>query len=247
MSGEWVEWHRSYDDDPSMRGRLRVVQQRIREAIDRAPRGPLRVISACSGDGRDLLGALVGHPRARDVRARLVERSPELAAAGRARAARDGLTQVEVRVGDASRSSAYAGAVPADVVLLCGIFGNVSDVDIRRTIGHVRELCAAGATVIWTRGRFEPDLTPTIRAWFAEEGFRELSFVTVPGSTKSVGAHRLVSPPRPFRPGVKLFTFLPREERPSTLAERRPAEGAKGAKRRGVLARATRRSARREP
>ncbi len=224
MSGEWVEWHRSYDEDPSMRGRLLLVQLHIREALDRAPPGPIRVISACAGDGRDLLGALEGHPRARDVRARLVEQTPALADAGRERVAREGLETVEVRVGDASLSDAYLGAIPADLLLFCGVFGNVSDADIRGTIGHLPEFCGPGATVVWTRGRFEPDLTPSIRSWFAEEGFEELSFDTVPGSTKAVGAHRLAVPPRRFRPGVRLFTFLPPDERPWALADRRTRE-----------------------
>jgi hypothetical protein len=222
MTGEWVEWHRAYTEDPSMGDRLRLVQSRICEALHRRPPGPIRVISACAGDGRDLLGVLAEHPRRRDVRARLVELSPELAAAGRDRAAREGLRDVEFIVGDASSTSAYSGGVPADVLLFCGVFGNISDADVRATIRHLPELCARDATVIWTRGRFEPDLTRAIRGWFAEEGFGELSFETVPNTTRSVGAHRLTAVPRPFRPEVKLFTFLPREERPSTLARDHP-------------------------
>ena len=43
----------------------------------------------------------------------------------------------------------FADVLPADV-LLCGIFGNVSDRDIRRTVRAAPALCRAGATVIWT-------------------------------------------------------------------------------------------------
>jgi SAM-dependent methyltransferase len=220
MSSEWVDWHRNYKEDPTMAGRLRVVQDRIREALDRCPPGLVRVISACAGDGRDLIGVLKGHPRARDVTARLVEISPELVEAGREHAAKARLLEVKFVQGDASLTREYVGAVPADIVLFCGIYGNISDQDIRRTIQHFAELCRKDATVIWTRGRFEPDLTPTIRGWFAESGFSELSFVTIPGSTKSVGAHRLSGAPRPFRPDVRLFTFLPPDQRPSKQAER---------------------------
>lgn len=42
--------------------------------------------------------------------------------------------RVVVVCGDASVTSAYVGAVPADLVLLCGIFGNISDADIRATV-----------------------------------------------------------------------------------------------------------------
>lgn len=219
MPSEWVEWHRQYEGDGLLSRRLKVVQQRIREALDCSGPGPIRVLSMCAGDGRDLLGALVDHPRARDVRARLVEQTPELAAAGREQTAQLGLSGIEFATGDASTTSAYAGAVPADLLLVCGVFGNITDADIRRTVSRLPELCAPHATVVWTRGRFEPDLTPTIRGWFKGSGFTELSFVPIPDTTASVGVHQLTGEPRPFRPGVRLFTFLPKDERPSQRAK----------------------------
>jgi SAM-dependent methyltransferase len=215
VTKEWIDWHRNYEDDPSMAGRLRAVQTRIRSELDRSPPGPIRILSACSGDGRDLLGVLEDHPRAVDVRARLVDVSPELVAAGRGRALERGWPGVEFVEGDAGVTTAFAGATPAHLLLLCGIFGNITDADVRNTVAHAPELCAANATVIWTRGRFPPDLTPTIRRWFAENGFAEESFETIEGTTKSVGVHRLTAPPRPFREGVRLFAFLPTDQRPS--------------------------------
>lgn len=221
MTDEWVEWHRGYEPGRPLVERLKVVQERIREALDRAPPGPIRVLSACAGDGRDLLGALTDHPRAPDVRARLVERSSELASAARKRAADAGLVGVEVVEGDAAITDVYAGIAPAQLVLFCGVFGNVTDADVHFTVDHLPELCADGATVVWTRGRFAPDLTPAIRRWFADAGFSELSFVSIPGTTMAVGAHRLARSPVPFRSGVRLFTFLPYAERPSTRAKSR--------------------------
>ena len=220
MTNEWVEWHRGYEGDHPHLRRLGVVQDLIRDTLSARPPGPVRVVSLCAGDGRDLLGVLADHPRARDVRARLVDLTPELVAAGRRRVAELGLPAVEFVLGDAAQTDAYAGAVPADLVLACGIFGNITDPDVRRTIEHLPELCADGATVIWTRGRFEPDLTPAIRGWFHDAGFSEVAFVPIPGSTASVGAHRLSVPPPTGRPGVRLFTFLPKEERPSSRGPR---------------------------
>jgi hypothetical protein len=110
--------------------------------------------------------------------------------------------------------------VPADLALACGIFGNVSDTDVRGTVAHLPELCAKGAMVIWTRGRFEPDLTPAIRGWFGDCGFEELTFTGIPDSTAAVGVHRLVGEPQPLAPGTRYFTFLEKERRPSTLARR---------------------------
>lgn len=168
----------------------------------------------CAGDGRDVLGVLPDHPRSRDVHARLVELDPELAARAAAHATSLSST-LDVVNTDASVASAYTGAVPADLVLVCGVFGNISDADIHRTIAALPSLCAPGATVIWTRGTFAPDLTPKIRSWFEAGGFSELSFVAVPDTTIGVGANVLISPPLSFDPSVRLFTFLPREQRPS--------------------------------
>jgi len=215
MPGEWADWHRGYDRDSHQARRLGFVRAEIGAALDRSPPGPIRVLSLCAGDGRDLLGVLADHPRAADVRARLVELAPELAAAGRARAAALGLGGVEYLVGDAGDTRTAEGAVPVDLLLLCGIFGNVADADVENTARHAPSFCAPGATVIWTRGRFAPDLTPSIRGWFRAAGFEELAFVAVPDSTAAVGSGRLVGTVAPFGPGVRLFEFLPAGERPS--------------------------------
>lgn len=105
--------------------------------------------------------------------------------------------------------------MPADVVLVCGVFGNVTDDDVHNTVGYLPEVCAAGATVVWTRGRFDPDLTPSIRRWFTDAGFAELEFVSLEGTTAAAGAHRLTASPSAFVAGRRLFTFLEKERRPS--------------------------------
>lgn len=42
----------------------------------------------------------------------------------------------------------YADAVPADLVLLCGIFGNIPDADVQATVRAAPQLCAPGAEVV---------------------------------------------------------------------------------------------------
>src|SRR3984957_12000934 len=71
---DWVEWHRDYDDPGSLLSRRgELVQGHLRAELERAPAGDVRVISLCAGQGRDVIGALTGHPRRDHVRARLVE------------------------------------------------------------------------------------------------------------------------------------------------------------------------------
>ncbi len=104
-------------------------------------------------------------------------------------------------------SDAYVHAVPADLVLLCGIFGNISDADVQTMVEVAPQLCAPGAEVVWTRHRQEPDLTPAIRDWFAGSGFEEVSFVAPEGELWAVGAHKLVTEPATLQAGRHWFTF----------------------------------------
>jgi hypothetical protein len=205
-----VRWHRRYDVEGStLQIRLAIVQRLLRDAIAAAPsRRSVRILSLCAGRGLDVIGVLADHPRAGEVHARLVELDPELAARARADAGAAGLTGVEVVTADASTSTAASGAVPADVVVACGIFGNISDADIRHFVQELPMLCAPGATVVWTRHRRPPDLTPQICEWFGAAGFEPLAF-EAPDDTGfvGVGAHRLVGPPVPLVTGRRLFTF----------------------------------------
>lgn len=206
---DWVAWHEKYDSPKSsMPRRLARVRHRVREALDGAAAGPIRVISMCAGQGRDVLGVLPDHPRRDDVRARLVELDPELSAHARRSAEAAGLAGVEVVQGDAADCAVYADLVPADLVLVCGVFGNISDADIKHTVVNLPRLCRTGGTVLWTRHRDEPDGTPSIRNWFGEHGFTEIGFDFEDDSLWSVGAQRLTGPSLPYDPDVRLFEFV---------------------------------------
>ncbi len=211
MSGsgpDWVAWHDSYDEPgSSLQRRLAIVQRLLVEALQRFERSPVRVVSMCAGQARDLTGAIEQSGR-RDIVGRLVEINPELAEHARDGLRRLGLADVEVVTGDASELSAYEGAVPADLVLQCGIFGNVSDADIEATIRALPELCATGATVVWTRHRRPPDMTIDIRRWLEEIGFENTGFEAVDDQQRqgAVGAALFRGEPRPLE-SRRLFTF----------------------------------------
>lgn len=209
-ASRWATWHEAYADPESgLSRRLRHVQRRLADGLTAAPPGPITVISLCAGEGRDVVGVVSEHPRRDDVTARLVELDPTIAAKARAAADAAGLTRVEVVTGDAAVLGSYQAIAPADVVLAVGIFGNVSEADIRATIDGLRSLSKVGATVLWTRHRKDPDLTPTIRRWFAEAGFDEVGFDHEDGHEFGVGAQRFVGTPTALEPGRKLFEFVP--------------------------------------
>ena len=209
---DWYEWHLQYEDpDSHLAQRLATVQSRIRAALDEAPPGPLRAISLVAGQGRDLIPVLASHPRGADVTARLVELDPRNTAVARELAnGPSSVDSVDIVTGDASLVEAYAGLVPADLVLLCGLFGNITDDDIRATISAARGLTRTGGTVIWTRGRGEPDRVDWVASVFEENDFERV-FVSAPGPRYGVGEHRHTGPVLPLPPG-SMFTFVGRHE-----------------------------------
>ena len=199
---DWVDWHGDYDDPTSsLYHRLAVVRGHVRDWLNRTAPEPVTVLSSCAGDGRDLLPILAERTDAGRIRATLLEFDGRNVASARAFADAQGLAAVRVEQVDAGDSSAYVDAAPADLVMLCGIFGNISDEDVHRTVAAAPELCRPGARVIWTRHHNPPDLTPRIRQWFADAGFGERAFDAPAEYSFSVGVHDLVGPPRRLRPG----------------------------------------------
>ena len=207
---DYEQWLQSYDDPASgLSWRLRAVRAAIGSALD-SRSGPVRVVSACAGDGRDLIGVLETREDAGRVNATLLELHPDIAERARAAAVRAGLPQVQVRTTDAGSSDAYAGLVPADLVLLVGIFGNIDTADLHTTIAAAPQLCAPGATLVWTRGRGGTldDRDAEVRAAFREAGFTELDHATdESGHRPAVGVVRYDGPPVPLEPGRTWFTF----------------------------------------
>ncbi len=208
---DYVAWHHEYEQPGSrLHLRLLVVQDLLALALDELPPGPVRVISMCAGQGHDLLTVARRHRRGPDLRGRLVEVDPGNASAAHRTIEQAGLDGLEVVEGDAGRSDSYEGATPADLVLACGVFGNISDEDIETTVRFLPELCSPGAWVVWTRQPEPVGIIERIETWFVDAGFR-LQALVVPDSLVrpfGVGAARLVSDPRPLTPGARLFDFV---------------------------------------
>ena len=209
---DWHRWHGDYDvPGSSLARRLAIVQGQVRSALDACPPGPLTVVSLCAGEGRDLLEVLPTHPRRDDVRARLVELDPRSTAVAEEAIRVAGLAGVEVVEGDAAVVDHYQGLVPADVVLVCGVFGNIVDADIERTVDTCHQLTKSGGTVIWTRHRGEPDLVPTICRWFEEREFDRV-WLSGPEAGFGVGVHRLTGRPEPLKLARSMFAFVGYEQ-----------------------------------
>jgi hypothetical protein len=205
VSRDWHEWYRDYDDPrSSLSRRLAVVRSQLTSLLAAAAPGPVRLLGLCSGDGRDTLPVIAGSGV--DVPAVLVELDPVLADAARDSAVALGLSGVEVCTADAGDTSCACGGVPADVVMACGIFGNITDSDVARTISTLPSLLAPGGAVIWTRGcRVPHDHTEVAGD---PSGFEEVAFVRPDDASFRVGVARWPHAAPPYEQGVRMFDFV---------------------------------------
>ncbi|BCL37523.1 class I SAM-dependent methyltransferase family protein [Nostoc sp. MS1] len=210
MPKDWYEWHDLYKTEPRLQQRLEIVQEFITHSLNASPDGTIRVVSVCAGDGRDLLGTLKNHPRAKDVYARLVELNPQLVERGRATIESLGLAkQIEFVNGDATIASNYVGAVPADIVIVCGVFGNLTDeAQLSRLLDNLRFLSKQGAFVIWTRGHSQGIAhSDTVRRILSASEFAEVNFKLTATGDMGVGIHRYQGENLPQPKEQQLFVF----------------------------------------
>jgi|SRR5579862_797130 len=194
----WVRWHDAYDDaDGSLSRRLLVVGRFLSRALDerQRPSGVVTVLSLCAGDGRDVVPLLAAGGRPAWVRAALVELDPVLAARARAHASAAGAV-VEVREADAGRLSSFADVVPVDVLMLCGVFGNLEPDSVRALVATLPSLVVPGGLIVWTRGGSEPDQRPVVRRSFLEAGAEEVAYEGAPEAF-GVGLNRVPATARP--------------------------------------------------
>jgi hypothetical protein len=211
---DYLAWHEQYDDPgSSLSRRLALVREVLRAELDARP-GPVRVVSLCAGDGRDILGVLAEREDAARVSVTLVEVLPELVERTR-RAAAAVAADVEVVAADAGCSGTYVGldTVPADVVLLVGVLGNISDDDVAATVAAMPRLCASGATVLWSRGRSlapADDFVTPVRTAFSAAGFAEVGIHSfdVEDDHTALGVVRYDGLPVPLGPSETWFTFV---------------------------------------
>jgi hypothetical protein len=210
MTKDWFAWHDNYRTRPRMRQRLQIVREYLANCLNACPSGKIQVISVCAGDSRDLTGTLYDHPRTADVQARLVEIDERLVECGRTAAEAAGLgEQLEFIQGDATISSVYEGAVPAAIVLLCGVIGNIPEEELPGLMETLTYLCKPEAFLIWTRDLFEDgeNRLASVRAMLQNSRFEEVNFRMTLTGNMGVGTHRYLGQTLPLPKDKQLFVF----------------------------------------
>jgi Methyltransferase domain len=212
VTRDWHAWHQEYADPASsLSRRLEEVRIQLAALLERAT-GPVRLLSLCSGDGRDTIPVVSGAER--DVAVVLVELDEELVRAAVIAAAAAGIA-ADVRSGDAGVATTWSDVLPVDVLMLCGVLGNVADDDVERTVAAVRSMLTPGGAVVWTRGNRVPDVpsghtedpAERVRHAFLAAGFDEVAFVKPADASYRVGVARLAVPSADPLPD-RLFTFV---------------------------------------
>ncbi|HSW91655.1 MAG TPA: class I SAM-dependent methyltransferase [Candidatus Saccharimonadales bacterium] len=207
---DWVSWHKHYDAEESpLNQRLALVQQAIRECLPDKLTAPYTILDICAGDGRDLIEVLGAYEHKEFLRGRLIELDPRLASEAQERATVAQLpSSVKIIQGDASLTHAYKADIPADLILICGVFGNISDDDVARTIQNLPKFCKRGTRVIWTRNRRAPDRTGVIRSLLVENGFDETEFTSTDDDSYGIGVSAFTSSPPAMGDNVTMFRFV---------------------------------------
>ena len=209
---DWNEWYRHYDSLPSLQARLRIVREQIVATLDECPPGPIRIVSVCAGDGRDLVGALLNHPRRSDVTAWLLDNHAESIGRGQAAAEQAGLgRQLRFVQTDAAVAGNYAGIVPADLIILSGFLGHLRHEDVPGLIESLPMFCKEGGWAIWNRHLVlhkGHEQVPAIRELFRRSKFEEVHFATTGPDGFAVGRARFTGRVKPLDPARVLFEFV---------------------------------------
>jgi hypothetical protein len=208
-SRSWTGWPAEAYARKRYQQRLHAVQEHLRRNLDEAPAGPLRLISICAGDGRDVIGVLRTHGRRSDVSAWLIELDRQSVAAGMREASIHSLQDaVQFINRDATDYAVYQGMVPADVVLACGVWGHVPAHERKSLVDALARLCKPSGAVTWTRG-VSGGITRLneIDQLFARQTWESVKRTITADKKWAVGTYRFLGPPVELPQAGRIFNF----------------------------------------
>lgn len=233
----WSHWHKHYDSNADLQARLHLVGEQISRCLHSCPAGRIRVVSVCAGDGRDLIGALINHPRRNDVEALLLDNDRESIERGR-RVVSEARLEQRVRLveADAGRAENYASGLPSDILILSGFLGHLRPGDVENLIHQLPMFCRRGSWVIWSRHLVlnqGPHQVRAIQECFRKTKFESATFSCTSPDGFAVGAERFQGEPAVFDANRVLFEFIGldrltpiRLPEPMISSSRQPAEDA---------------------
>ena len=203
---DWFEWHSVYDNpNISLKIRLAVIADFLKFAWENLPR-ELRILSICAGQAREIEKAVsegnLDHRSGID----LLDLSEANLAIAVRRLAPLSKGTVTSHVCDAGHSSSYEGHVPANCLVIVGVFSNLSLAHAQRLVARLPQFCSPGAYVIWTRKRDDTDSAGNLRAAFGIAQFRLVRFALV--DDVFVVIHQYCGELQRVQLGERIFEFV---------------------------------------
>jgi hypothetical protein len=208
-SRSWTGWPAEAYTRERFQQRLLAVQQQLRTNLDEAAAGPVKLISLCAGDGRDVVGVLETHERRSDVSAWLVELDHQSVSAGIRQASIAGLeASVHFVNADATDCRTYQRMAPADIVLACGVWGHVPAHERASLVCALAGLCKARGVVTWTRG-VSAGITRLneIEFLFARPKWERVHTTITADKKWAVATYRYAGPPVELLQTGRIFNF----------------------------------------
>lgn len=208
-TGKWNGWPEKAYLREGYQQRLTAVQEHLCECLDDAPPGPIRILSMCAGDGRDVIGAVRSHRRRKDVVAWLVELNSQSVELGKGYSVNAGLERsLQFINGDATSYSTYKSIGAADIVLVCGVWGHVPAHEKSMLVKAISTLCKPGGSVIWTRGTSKGIArVREIESLFATNWWDKGRITYTPDATWAVATYRYCGPSQELPADGQIFHF----------------------------------------
>jgi Putative methyltransferase len=208
--GVWSNWPEEAYHLERYQKRLAAVQSHLAGCLDvAAARGSVKLLSMCAGDGRDVIGVLRSHELRQNVSACLVELNGKSVALGIGRAREAGLEKsVSFVHGDATTFATYQHIAPADIVLVCGVWGHVRAGDRGQLVSSLASLCRAGGAVVWSRGVSQGmRRLHAIQSLFAESLWETERLSVTSDKRWAVVTARFLGPPSSLPVNGQVFRF----------------------------------------
>jgi hypothetical protein len=205
----WSGWPQQVYRTAHYQQRLAAVQMHLGECIDLAPAGLVRIVSLCAGDGRDVIGTMVGHRRRGDVRACLVELNEHSVGQGIESAKAAGVDgQIKFIAGDATDFASYQGYLPCDIMLVCGVWGHVPPLERERLVASLAKFGKQGSAVVWTRGVSRGmSRLDDIQEHFVKPIWERVRLTFTQDEEWAVVTHRYCGSPQRTPPSGRVFEF----------------------------------------
>ncbi len=147
--------------------------------------------------------------RRHDVSAWLIEQDRRSVLDGTRRAAHFGLANIVTFLnGDATDYATYQRIAPADIVLMCGVWGHVPTLERVPLVRALTALCKARGVVIWTRGISKGlERLHEIQSMFATSSWEQGRVSFTSDKKWAVVIHRYLGLPNTLPTSGRLFHF----------------------------------------